>query len=85
MTAVKSGKTYLIRKDGLWLAGMRGGGISEIMPDGKREEVPTCVYSSRMEDARSYTVKGAAVIVAKKLGAEVITIADGKPIIKQAF
>jgi len=45
---------YIIRKDGLYLAGYQYRGIYTVDADGQRIEVPTVVYSSNISDSKVF-------------------------------
>ena len=50
----------------------RASGMTEVMADGKREQVYTCLWGSRMRDARPFEDEDIARSMAKKIGGCVV-------------
>lgn len=59
-------------KDAPWLMGYRASGMTEVMADGKREQVYTYLWGSRMRDARPFEDEDIARSMAKKIGGCVV-------------
>ena len=65
---------YVIQKDGLYLMGIYPMGIKEFMPNGKLEDVGTCIWGNDITAAKSFEHISSAKQYAKKHGGEVIFI-----------
>lgn len=63
---------WIIRKDGLWLMGTKASGIREFMKDGELHNVPTCIYSARLQDAKIFDDEAKARALALLIGGEVL-------------
>ena len=68
-------------KDAPWLMGYRASGMTEVMADGKREQVYTCLWGDQRRDAKVFldeseanrmaNAAGHCVVISAKKGASV--------------
>lgn len=59
-------------KDAPWLIGYRNSGLTEIVADGTRQPVYTCLWGCRMRDAMPFEDEALARSMAKRIGGCVV-------------